>query len=100
MVLIIATQIPVLAYVINTLGAILGLTGALCAIFNPPKLIEFLRRDKDSLLEDTHEESKEKSALTSWLDYHYVLLRALGVIILIASIGVLISIINQLVIRK
>lgn len=97
MILITVTQIPILAYIINTIGAFLGLIGAFYAIFNPTKLIEFLKRDKDNLLEDTPE---EKSRLTVWLDYHYVPLRITGAIILIASIGVILSIVNQLVILK
>jgi hypothetical protein len=97
MLLTAATQIPILAYIITTLGAVLGLTGALYAIFNPPKLIAFLSRDQGRMLEDTPE---DKSDFALWLATHYVLLRAIGVIILLASAGVISSIIEQLVIRK
>jgi NADH:ubiquinone oxidoreductase subunit 6 (subunit J) len=82
-----ATHIPLLAYLINIVGAVLGLIVGGCIILIPQKANEYFGRS-NIRLESTPEDN--------WWRRYFVPFRIIGVILTIASVAAMVSTVRSL----
>lgn len=80
-------EIPPLAYLINTIGAITGLLLGFLAVFMPQKANKYFGKNDIPLVSNPED---------PWWQRYFVPFRIMGAIIMIASVTVIASIVGYL----